>query len=535
MNSNSKLFICLFLLSLFVALPQLEASQDIVFPDPEITISLDLQDARLKDVLKILSIQSKMNFIASEAVQERKITLYLDKVPLEEAMSQIFWANNLSYHLNKDANIFIVKDWGPPRTETITRVFFLKNATVSTSSLKEEMSNKLKDDESSFGGSSSGGGAGSASSTSEEESGKWKQEEDAGITKIIKKLLSEFGSVLEDFRTNSLIVTDVPSRMEVIAKTIESLDVATPQVMLEVEMLDVSKNAVDEMGVNWPEMIAALTVPGSRETAFPFGDRMGTNGRSRSLDPEEGVFDGDLPYNWDFGAWGASHFGPSILTVIGATLTLDFLKTQTDTKYLARPRILTLNNEPAEIKITTMEAIGTEETVSGGGTSVSTSSTSAERFETGVKLRVTPQINAETGEITMFLTPSVTESIASNIGATLRDPETRSVKAVVRMKDGETVVLGGLIRNQTQEVVTKLPVLGDIPFIGAAFRHTSRTPNKERELLVFITPHIVKNKPVELAQAKKVMLPEREQGAQLGIDRSAVVGTSLDSIEKKKK
>ncbi|MFA5320186.1 MAG: hypothetical protein WC418_03290, partial [Candidatus Omnitrophota bacterium] len=109
------------------------------------TISMDLQDVNLKDVLKIFSMQSGMNFIASEAVQERKITLYLDKVPVQDAMNKLFKANNLSYEYDRSANLFIVKDWGKPRLETITKVFYLKYATVSTSVMRSEIEDIMED------------------------------------------------------------------------------------------------------------------------------------------------------------------------------------------------------------------------------------------------------------------------------------------------------------------------------------------------------------------------------------------------------
>ncbi len=107
--------------------PRLNAEAKISLPagaEPE--ISLDFQDVGLKDILKVFSIQSGLNFIASEAVQDRKITLYLDKVPLKKAMDKLFGANNLTYELDRDANIFIVKDWGKLRVEPVTRVFGLK-------------------------------------------------------------------------------------------------------------------------------------------------------------------------------------------------------------------------------------------------------------------------------------------------------------------------------------------------------------------------------------------------------------------------
>ncbi|MCM8781142.1 MAG: STN domain-containing protein, partial [Candidatus Omnitrophica bacterium] len=127
MRNNFKLSV--FIFCFYLLMPNWGGAQELA-PSGEIPISMDLQDASLKETLKILSIQSGLNFIASEAVQDRKITIYLDKVPLKPAMDKLFKANNLTYELDKQANIIIVKDWGKPEIETVTRVFKLKYATV---------------------------------------------------------------------------------------------------------------------------------------------------------------------------------------------------------------------------------------------------------------------------------------------------------------------------------------------------------------------------------------------------------------------
>jgi type IV pilus assembly protein PilQ len=516
MRNNLKLFVFISVLLLSACLPKSNAEETLPFYDSEVTISLDLQNASLKDVLKIFSVQSGLNFISSESVQDRAITLYLDKVPVKEAMEKLFKANNLAYDLEKDSNIFIVKDLGKPQIETLTKVFYLKHATVSSSSLKEEMAAQMRASsttDETTGSAGAGGAATSASTTT----GKWATEDDTGITKVIKKLLSEYGSLVEDFRTNSLIVTDVPSRMPIIAQTIAALDVPIPQVMLEVEMLDVSKNAVDKLGFEFGQTpFTAVLTGGTLGLGFPFHSWARTY-----TDPDTAR--GNLAVNTS----------PNTYQV-----QLDFLKTQTDTKYLARPRILTLNNETAEIKITTDEAVGEKKSVSGEAGSTTTT-TEAERYETGVSLRVTPQINPETGEITMFIVPKASQASASGItsstGVKFFNPETRTTKSIVRVKDGETIIVGGLIRNDTTEEFRKLPILGDLPVLGALFRHVNREPNRERELLVFITPHIIKEPGMELARANKMRLPEREQSPVSGFERQLAIGASLNNFEKKQK
>ncbi len=455
MKKTFLIFVFIFSIVCIFFIPYLNAA---VAQDPpagsEPIISMDFQDVSIKDVLKMLSMQSGMNFIASEAVADRKVTLYLDKVPLSQAMDKIFSANNLSYELDSKANIFIVKDLGKMETETITKVFYLKHASVSSSSLKSEASTNVDSTTSASG----------SSSTSN--SGKWKSETESGITFSIKKLLSAGGSVVEDFRTNSLIVTDSPARMKVIIQVIASLDVEIPQIMLEVEMLDVSKNSVDKMGVKYGQTpLTAFFYGAAAGMGFPYGSW------SKIFSPGQGTMNINPGSVDDTGVASGSPY----------TVQLDFLKSQTDTKVLARPRIMTLNNETAELKIVTNEAIGQITDTQGQGSSSNTTVT-AERVETGISLRVTPQINSDNGDITMYIYPKVKDATTSTFNPAYKDPEERSTKTTVRIKDGETVVIGGLIRHDKSEIITKLPVLGDIPIIGGMFRHKNKDKDREREL-----------------------------------------------------
>jgi len=517
MRSQIKSVVFIFILLSLIFAHRVSASDEAsILSGRDSTISMDLQDTPLKSVLKLLSIQSGLNFIASEGLQDRSITLYLDKVPLKEAMDKIFKANNLSYDLDKESNIFIVNDWGKPTTQTITKVFYLKHATVSSSSLMEELKNNKENNATSTSSYSTSSSSSSSSSTTD--NGKWKVEEDAGITQVVKKLLSKDGSVIEDFRTNSLTVTDTPGRIEVISQVIASLDISIPEVMLEVEMLDVSKNVVDKLGFKFGQTPFSVAFTGSTAAAgFPYQSWTKIIGGESSLDVNNA--------NTAGGAY---------------KIQLDFLRTQTDTKFLARPRIMTLNNETAEIKITTNETIGITSIQQGQGTSASTT-TEAERAETGVSLRVTPQVDVDAGEITMFIIPTVKDTAVSSIpiGGTgsnyYKDPEERTTKSTVRVKDGETVVLGGLIRNQNTTIVTKLPILGDIPLLGMLFRHKDQSPGRERELLVFITPHIMKNVKSEPTPVKKkTVLPLREQAKFVPLTRQQNISAYLNNFDAKR-
>jgi type II secretory pathway component GspD/PulD (secretin) len=387
----------------------------------------------------------------------------------------------------------------------ITKVYVLKYASVSTSSIRAELKNYLSGS-AVLGGSTTAGTTGAAGAGGA-------GGEDVGITAAIKKILSENGKVIEDSRTNSLIISDIPSRFSIIEATIARLDVPMPQVMLEVEMLDVSKNLVDKLGFEFSNNPFTLILPG-----------------------------GFMRQGAQFWMGESAHRESEGAVTLGKTFyqTLDFIRTQTDTKYLARPRLLTLNNETAEIRITTNESIGVKTTTSTTG---GLTTAEPERSETGVLLRVTPQVNTETGEITMFIYPQVSEATggnpltSANDTFTFRDPEVRSTKSMVKVKDGETVIVGGLIRNEFSQVSKKIPILGDIPVIGLLFRHKGATgdKNRERELLVFITPHIIKESQMELAQTympKKVLLEREQQPSESTTERKKSITATLNNFVK---
>jgi len=495
--------VLIFFLILYLLPLKLPAADTSPFGDSSVTISMDFQDANLKDVVKIFSIQSGLNFIASEAVQDRKITLFLDKVPIKEVMDKLFKANNLTYELDKEAKIFIVKDWGKPEIETITRVYYLKYHPVSNSSMKKELVLNMGD-----------------------------RGLNGDIINAIKDILSPAGKITETTYTNSLVITDVPSVFPKIEEIIKKLDIPVPQVLIEVEMLDVSKNTVDKMGFNF----------GNQSFSLLLGRAGGAGNKIRA-------FIGDVTYK----APQVFNSSAAGVVAIGGTFaeTLDFLRTRTDTKYLARPRLLTLNNETAEISITKDEVVGRQDTItttSGVNTVTSTFIRATELKLTpegvGIFLRVTPQINMDTNEITMVINPkssitsrsplSITSATATQ-GVNLQsDTEIRTTKSIVKVQDGETIVLGGLIHTDKQVTTAKIPILGNIPFLGALFRHKDQTKDLERELIVFITPHIVKDKNLEFAQAKKTSLLTKEQIAASTPERQLAIDASLNSFEKVK-
>ena len=331
-------------------------------------ISMDFKDAELKDVLKIFSEQSGLNFVAAENVAGKSLTLYLDDVPLQDALKKIMRANRLEYELDPGSNIFIVRESGSPEMNLVTKVYVLSYARIKSSRLEQMIA--------------SGGGG----SDEDEESTTEAMETEGGIEESIQSILTANGRLIVDPRTNSLIVTDVASQFPAIDRLVSLLDVPTPQVMIEVEMIDVTKQVADKLGVDLGSGQLISLTGAKRETTWPF-----------SVDsPSMQAATQGNPPSFTYGT----------LTTDVFTAILEMLVTDTDTKFLARPRILTLSNETATIKISADEAIGTRtETTSSEGTA--SVSQEAERYETGVSLKVTPQVDLKSSNITMFIQPRV--------------------------------------------------------------------------------------------------------------------------------
>ncbi len=458
-------------------------------------ISMDFKDAQLNDVLKVLSQQSNMNFIASQEISGKVINVYLDKVSVDEALDRILSTNGLAYELKPGSNIFVVRPLDKPAKQFITRVYHLRYATVMSSKLNQTLSaNKAAN--STF----------VSASTPE------------GIAAAVRGMLTQDGKVIEDSRTNSLVVTDIPTQFPLIEQTIARLDVKVPQILIEVEMLDISKTTADLLGAKFGDTPAAFT-GAERNTIYPFD-------RNKAMTDVGKI--GNQGFNFE--DRGLSEYTVGTLSFAGLTMTLQFLRTQTDTKNLARPRILTLNNETAEINIKTNEAIGlASTTTSSQSTAVSVSQ--AERVETGVFLRVTPQADIENDEVTMAIEPKVIQARTGQTfgGQTFKDPEERGTKSILRVPDGDTIILGGLLRTNTEETKTSVPVLGDIPVLGAAFRHKDKS-ELQRELIIFITPHIIPEGYAQ-GQPSSARFPEMVYQPNMPLERTDEINKALSHFE----
>ena len=168
-------------------------------------------------------------------------------------------------------------------------------------------------------------------------------------------------------------------------------------------------------------------------------------------------------------------------------IVLKSLLTRGEAKYLGKPKVVTLNNKTATITTSTDATVGQTMSQSGSSSGEGMTTTSAERKRVGLTLQVTPQVNRE-GYVTLYVQPSYSD-LADGIGNT-KDPTTRAVSTLVRVKNGQTVVIGGLLSSRETDSTRKVPLLGDIPILGWLFTSKEKTKSTT-DLVIFITPTIL--------------------------------------------
>lgn len=401
-------------------------------------VSMDFQDVPMKEILKIFSQQAGINFVASENIQDKKVTLFLDKVTVEDALNAILGANGLTFEQRPNTNIYMVKDTGVSTADLQTKIYKLSYATVSGASIGEDKSE--------------------------------------GIEKVLQELLSPSGKLIADSRTNSVLITDTPATLTKIEGVLKELDVKTLQVMISAEILEVAVDTLKRLGVDWGSDTGQLMTygAGSRSTYWPF---------------KESLFKGATET-------------ASIGTVSFASFTavLKAIKTDSTTQYLARPRLLTLNNRPAEMRITKNAAVASS-TVTTAGEGLTQATQSLERYEVGTILKVTPHINKD-DYITMTVEPEVSRVKVSTWSSNYFDPFTRSAKTTIMVKDGETIVIAGLISREDSDSNRRVPFLGEVPIFGSMFSRDEKQKS-DTEVLIFITPHIIREEGAALATAMR--------------------------------
>ena len=435
-------------------------------------LSMEFQDVEIRSVLDILAQFTDMNIVASDSVSG-SITLRLINVPWDQALDIILKSKNLDKRENGNVILIApsielaaqeaqeleaqqaVESYAPLRTEYI-RLSYAKAQDV-------------------FNLISQGSGPSNSSTTSS-------RVEDSN------SLLSNRGTVTIDERTNTLIVKDVADSIENIHRLISKIDIPVRQVMIEARIVSASDSFSKEIGVRWGILSNGaannrnLLVGGSNQTLWDLKDfdveTTTVNGQTVSY-PSYDISRPDN-LNVDLGVAnpaGSIAFGLLAMSDVMLDLELSALQADNRGEVISTPKILTADKQTAKVSSGTQ--IPYQEASASGATSTSFK-------EAALSLEATPNITPD-GKIGLqLMITNGTPTIINNQVAIAED----SISTNVIVEDGQTVVLGGVFKNRVSNGVDKVPFLGDLPYIGRAFRKDVRSNAKE-ELLIFVTPKLI--------------------------------------------
>lgn len=411
-------------------------------------ISLNFQDIPVRTVLQLIADFNNLNLVTTDSVGGN-ITLRLDGVPWEQALDIILKVRGLDKRL--DNNILLVA----PAEEIAAREKQQLESRNQVADLAQLYTEYLQIN---YAKASEVAALLSSEST---------------------KLLSPRGAVSVDERTNVLVVKDTADVISSIKRMLDILDIPVKQVVIEARMVTIDDGFDEALGVRWGVTKNdghGNSTSGSIEGNDGSGNGTGTNTKP-SVDDRMNV---NLPVT---NAAGTLAFQVARLAD-GTLLDLELsaLEKESKAEIIASPRVTTANQKPALIEQGT--EIPYVESSSSGATSVT--------FKKAVlSLKVTPQITPDNRVILDLTVTQDTkgETVPTGTGDAV-SINAQSITTQVLVNNGETLVLGGIYQQTIKSDVTKVPLLGDIPGLGALFRKTT-SENKKRELLIFVTPKIV--------------------------------------------
>jgi general secretion pathway protein D len=385
-------------------------------------ITIEFKDAQLKTVFEVLSRTSGLNFILDKDIRaDQKISIFLKNSTIEAALNLTLLTNQLEQR-TLDANTVMIypntqakqKDYQP----LVIKSFYLANA------------------------------------------------EAKNVANTLKSLLKTRDVVVDD-KLNLLIVRDSPEAIRLAEKLVALHDVREAEVMLEVEVLEVKRTRLMDLGVRWPDQLGLTLLPST------------TGGLLNLL---------DLKNLYTAAKTSAPIDGEKIGATVGG-INISAKKVDTDANILANPRIRVRNREKAKILIG--ERVPNITTTS---TSTGFVSESVNYVDVGLKLDVEPTIyvDSEVGIKISLEVSNIISQLQTKSGSIAYQIGTRTAQTVLRLKDGENQILAGLISNEERSTGNKIPGLGDIPIAGRLFGNQADDGSRT-EIVLSITPRILRN------------------------------------------
>ena len=406
--------------------------------EPEKYYKLSFRKADVHEILTILSRESKLNIIVDPDVRG-EVTVDLREVTLDKALECLLTPLGLEY--KREANLIRVS---PIKIQT--RLF-----TLNYLSTKRGASGMVSGTTGRAGEGDETGGMGSFIKVETSDTAElWKEIEEG-----LKAISSGKGRLVINKVSGSILAVDLPQNLARMAQFLEIVEgSAQRQVMIQASIIEVTLSDEYQMGLNW----AALNV----------GD---FSVLSQTINPLDKIFQ-----------IGISGRGYSAL--------LDAMSQQGKIDVLSSPKVSALNNQPAVIKVAREDVFWERESVSGAEGVLSSST--PHWITVGILLKVTPQIGSD-GLIIMDIHPSITEKVGESVsseGDIAPILDVRETNTVVRVRDGTTIIIAGLLQKRNIKEVTSVPFLGKIPLLGAIFRKTTKD-EKKTELVIMLTPTVV--------------------------------------------
>ncbi|NQU18769.1 secretin and TonB N-terminal domain-containing protein, partial [bacterium] len=436
----------------------------------DIPVNMDFQDVDVVYVLDYLSETTGANVVMSSAVTKgkRTVSVKIKDMPLEDALKYVLKSASLTYRIDKNV-IWIATPEEINNEQMETRVFTLK---------------KGKGTYTEFSSPTTGGvGLGSAGNI----------EEVITIKDIIEEALTwpSGSKIVLDERLAALIVTNTPYNLEIIEKILEKIDIEPIQVLIEARFLEITVTDLNELGIDW--QLGSELPFDKTKVGMVHGIASGSGTSFTDTTRQTEGF--NLTYQ-------------GVLTKPQFQVMLHALEETQKVKTLSAPRITTLDNQMATIKVvdewiypTRYEFQIVQFDLNGDGdfndaneTLYKNVPTDFVKRDVGILLRVVPSVGMEDDVITLTLIPEVSDGTAGYFSysgdVSLPLFTSRNLTTSVVVNNGDTVVLGGLIKETESTVETKIPILGDLPWVGPFFRKDTSSITR-KNLLIFVTASII--------------------------------------------
>lgn len=429
--------------------PLLSPAGSIQKGPPNAQFSFRAQDMPLQDALVLFARAYQLNIVSSPEVRGT-ITVDFHNLSLEVALRALLSAHG--YYWVRQENLIVVRGL-ETRTFTIDYIRLVRGGTTRSTAQVQS------------GGSQGGGAIQEAGVIALNQTDQIKFWEE--LETQLKVLLSDHGHIVVNRLSGTIQVTDRHIHVENIAEFLAQVRRALyRQVEIEARIYEVVLNEDYSLGIDWNE-VKVLEDNGTIMLANIVGTPIGgfvAKAATTALGFQGGSFD----------------------------LAIKALQEQGDLKILSQPKIVTLNNQPALIKVGTDQSFFVSTVIQGTGTSPPIVTEQVRTVTTGLVLALTPQIS-EDGWIMLDISPIITrltDTVQSQSGSTAPILDVKQSAGLVRIRDGNLVIIGGLIQDQVSKTVRKVPVLGDLPWIGHFFRGTYEITRKS-ELVIFLSPRIV--------------------------------------------